>query len=163
MIDLKAVLETIYRDFFTLGLAGSDLTATKSAFKTTLQNLDVNTEKVDAYLNALESYVIASVENPTYSQILLISSKFEEFNVAEKNCILSFEGLSNIEFDIFFFVDLRNFFFNEMRTLSLVSKTVMSLFPGSSHAYFLDPFAPTNFANYMFSAIDVSIRIKSEK
>jgi hypothetical protein len=121
----------------------------------------VNTVKFDAYLNALESYLAVSVPNPTELQISLIHIKFNEFAVAEKNCILSFEGLENIEYNLFFVVDLRNWFFNEMRALSLVAKTLLSLNPGGSYAFFIDPFAASNFANLLASAIEVSIRIKS--
>jgi hypothetical protein len=159
--DLKLALEAIYRDLFSLGLSSGDLTAVKASFKARLKSLTINTLQVDNYITALQSYLSVVVANPTDSQKTTITSTLDLFDVAEKNFVQSFYGLTNIEFDAAFAFDSRNAAFNQKRTASSAAKTTLRLNPGGTYSFFTDPATVTNFAVYNIEAIYVSNRIKS--
>jgi hypothetical protein len=155
-------LETIYKELFSLGLAKSDLTATKGSFKSKLTSLGVNTAQVDNYISSMQSYLAIVVTNPTEVQKTSMTSKLDAFDLAEKNFIQSFEGLSTIDTDLLFSADPRNTIFNAKRAQSAAAKALLRLNPGGTYGVFTDLSTPRNFATYTYAAVSVSNRIKSE-
>lgn len=156
----KLALAAIYRQFFTLGLAGSDLSATKTSFKALLQNLEVNVAQVDNYIGAMQAYLSVVVEAPTSDQATTMTSQLDLFDVAEANFVESFEGLSDIS-SPFFVADPRNSDLNTRRVASSAAKTSLRNTPSDTFGFFDNPDTATAFADYNIAAIDVSNRIKS--
>jgi hypothetical protein len=154
--------ETIYKNFFTLGLSGSDLTATKSSFKSLLTSSGMNVAQVDNYVAALQLYLKNVRANPTEAQKTVMTTQLDAFDIAEKNFIQSFPGLNNIEFDFGFGADLRNADFNGKRSQSSAAKTALRLNPAGTFAFFTGNNTVTNFAEYTLAAITVSKRIQSK-
>jgi hypothetical protein len=155
--------EKNFKDFFSLGLTGSDLTATKSSFTILLTSLGVNTAQVNNYVVALQSYLKIVVASPTEPQKTLMTAQLDAFDVAEKKFVQSFQGLANIEFDIGFGVDPRNADFNSKRTAASAAKTALRLNSAGTYSFFTDPTTATatKFAEYIIAAIAVSDRTKS--
>jgi hypothetical protein len=153
--------ETIYKSFFSLGLAGSDLEPTKASFTSLLTSLNVNTAQVINYVAALKAYLAVVVANPTQAQKDTMNSKLNLFDTAEVAFIESFQGLNGISLNPGFFLDSRNNDLNLKRTQSSATKTALRLSPETTFGVFTDPTTATNFAAYIVEAIKVSDRIKS--
>jgi hypothetical protein len=159
--DVQVSLEKIYNQFFTLGLAGSDLTATKASFKSFLESLNVNTAQVDNYVAALQSYLAIVVTNPTFAQKAALTSQLNLFDPAEATFVKSFEGLANIDTDGAFIANPLNVDFNSKRAASTAAKTTLRAFPEQTYVFFSNPATATMIAQYVAAAIATSDRIKS--
>lgn len=155
--------ETIYKNFFSLGLANSDLTATQASFTSLLTSLSVNTAQVTNYVAALKAYLAIVVATPTQVQKDAMTAKLNLFDAAEVAFIESFQGLANIGSDPLFSTNLSNADFNTKRSLSSAAKSNLKINPQDTYGFFSDPATATakNIAEYTVAAIAVSDRIKA--
>jgi hypothetical protein len=153
--------ETIYRNFFSLGLAGSTLDAPKTSFTSLLTSLNVNTAQVNNYVAALKAYLAVVVESPTQAQKDAMFAQINLFDKAEVAFIESFVGLSGISVNLGFFADPRNSDLNAKRIESSGAKTTLKANPDTTFGFFTDATTATKFAEYIVEAIKVSDRIKS--
>jgi hypothetical protein len=162
LVDVPATLEALYKKFFALGLAGSDLTATKTEFKSLLGKLSINTAQVDNYIAALQSYLAIVVATPTQAQKDAMTAKLDLFDAADKAFVESFFGLNDPN-NFVFVANPLNADFNSKRTASSAAKTTLRIFPEQTFIFFTKTATPKSFAEYMFAAITVSARIKWEQ
>jgi hypothetical protein len=119
---------------FSLGLARSDLTASKASFTTLLQSLNVNTVEVDNYVAALQAYLAVVVSTPTPTQKTTMTGQLDLFDAADTALVQSFEGLSDMGFA--FNADLRNADFNGKRTQSTAAKALLRSNPEQAFGIF---------------------------
>jgi hypothetical protein len=151
----------IIANFFSLGLAKSDLTATKTSFKSVLTALAVNTAQVDNYVAALQAYMAVIVQNPTAAQKTAMTDKLNLFDTAEDTFLRSFEGLNDVD-GFLFKANPLNAVYNGFRTAAFAAKEALTLAPEGTYAYFTSSLTISAITDYYKSAIDVSNRIKAE-